>query len=389
MTPRRVIVIGSGPAGLMAAFQAARAGARVQLVEKRKALGRKLLIAGSSGLNVSHELPLPEFAAQYSGSAPHSFWQEVLTDFSPRKWLDFIEQDLGHETFLGTSSRYFVREMKASRMLQSWIRLLESQGVAILRDRECRALASGAVELSDGSRLEADAVILAFGGGSYEPEEEPLRWISLLEKQGIETVPFRPSNVGYHVTWSPGLLQEAEGKPIKNCVLSTSRGKKRGELVITRYGLEGTPIYTVGARGTAFLDLLPEQSVATLREKCLKIRENLSPLRRIKKQLRLCEGTLALLFHETPRDLHANLDLLLSRLKAFPLTLAGTQPLAEAISSAGGVSFHEVHPGTLELKKLPRVFLAGEMLDWDAPTGGFLIQGAVATGFRAATGALA
>ena len=382
--PRNIVVVGSGPAALMAADRlSAYPGLHITLIEKRKAPGRKILIAGSSGLNITNELPVPEFSSHYRGSAPRDFWRGVLDAFSPQDWLRYIDVTLGQETFLGTSGRYFVREMKASKMLRAWLHHLAAQGVRLESSGEMVSFGSGEVQLADGRRFDADAVVLALGGASYEPEEDPLRWISSFESKGIRLEPFHSSNAGYELDWKPEFLKEAEGKPIKNCVFSTERGSKRGEVMVTRYGLEGTPVYTFGCVGDARIDLLPEFSYDEILSRCLSIKENLAPLRRAKKKLPLSEAALALLFHHAPRAMLQDLGQFARLVKAVPLKLTAVRPLTEAISSAGGVHFSEVDSETLMLKKVPGVFCAGEMLDWDAPTGGFLIQGAVSTGVKA------
>jgi uncharacterized flavoprotein (TIGR03862 family) len=404
---RSVVIVGTGPAALMAAdvlsdprFAASATGdekapqsmrLRVTLVEKRRSPGRKILIAGSSGLNITHEMPVAEFARMYTGSMSPEFWQRLLPRFGAREWLQFVENELGRETFLGTSRRYFTREMKGSKLLRAWLERLAARGVSLLPGEECLDFSENAVTLSSGRELEADAIVFALGGASYEPQEEPLRWISFFEKKGIQIQAFRASNVGYRVepaAWNPAFLAEAEGKPLKNLVLHTARGEKRGELVVTRYGLEGTPIYTVGVEGEAWLDLKPEQSFEELLQRCQRVKENLSPLRRIKKQLGLSEAALALLFHHPSKTRVLSLEDWIRLLKQFPIRLVGPQPLSEAISSSGGLSFDEVHEESLSLKRHPHVFCAGEMLDWDAPTGGFLIQGAVSTGWLAGQGVL-
>jgi uncharacterized flavoprotein (TIGR03862 family) len=381
---RSVLVVGTGPAALMAATRlTSYPEIQVTLLEKRKAPGRKILIAGSSGLNITHELPVREFAAQYRGSAPDSFWLEVISQFSPQDWLHFLENQLGQETFLGTSRRYFVREMKASKMLRAWLEYLGKRGVRLRSGSEIVDITSGGVQLVTGEALQADALVLALGGASYEPEEMPLRWVSLFERKGLRVETFQSSNAGYEVNWKKEFLAEAEGRPLKNVVLTTSRGVKRGELVVTRYGLEGTPVYTYGCAGVARLDLLPELSATEIRKKLLTVKENLSPLRRAKKKLGLSEAGLALLFHHCPKEALVSVDAFSEVLKSFPLELVQVRPLTEAISSSGGIHFQELDAKALMLRKLPGVFCAGEMLDWDAPTGGFLIQGAVSTGYSA------
>lgn len=395
---KRVGVIGSGPAALMAAdvLSAATAGKgapEVHLFEKRRGLGRKLLVAGSSGLNISNGLPLEEFARHYTGDP--ALWTRVLRGFTPRDWIEFIEGKLGIPTFEGTSRRYFIEDMKASRFVQAWRQRLESQGVRFHPGQECvgfaREASGVALEFTGIAENHQvfDAVCFALGGGSWEPEENPLRWPAMFKAHGLDFVEFQASNVGYQVRWSEAFLREAEGKPLKNIVLSSPRGSRKGDAMITRYGIEGTPVYFVGARGPVTLDLKPDLSAEQILEKLHKVRENLSPIRRVKKQLGLCEASLALLYHGTPPEiLHApEPGAIASRIKAFPLELGEPQPLSEAISSSGGLALKELDD-SLMLQKFPGVFAAGEMLDWDAPTGGFLLQGCVALGRLAGEGIL-
>jgi hypothetical protein len=381
-----VAVVGSGPAGLMAAFVAAKQGCEVHLFEKRRGAGRKLLIAGSSGLNITYDCPLEEFVTHYSG--PRSRFQTFLQEFSPAQWIEFIEA-LGIPTFKGTSRRYFVEGMKASHLLRAWVDALQKQGTTIhfdheLRDFQCISNGRVRLDFAAGSSFQADAVCLSFGGGSYEEQEVPLRWPEVFKRKGLVFHPFEASNVGFQVDWPAALLTEAEGKPIKNVVLSSSRASRSGDLVITRYGVEGTPVYFAGEVGTVYLDLKPDLSPEKLLSKLTMTKENLSPMRRVKRFLNLSEGALALIFHLTPKERLGDLSALVAALKKFPLQLLARQPLAEAISSSGGLSWAGVSE-QLELVGFPGVFVAGEMLDWDAPTGGFLIQGCVSQGFVAGT----
>lgn len=372
---KKVAVYGSGPAGLMAATRLRGAGAEVHLFERRPSYGRKLLIAGSSGLNITHDAPVEGFIPHYQGFTP-DFWRRVLTAMSPQDWIDWIRA-MGFETFAGTSGRWFVREMKASNLLKAWIEGLKLEGVVLHPGQEWRTRA----EL-DGW----DAVGFFLGGGSWE--ESTPGWLARFPSElGVATEPFYPTNAGYEVAWSDGFLQEAEGKPLKNIVLTTASGEKAGELVVTRYGLEGTPVYFHGTPGPATLDLKPGLTQALIRAKLLSLRENLSPLRRIKKQLQLGEAALALLFHHTPDAVKNDLESMIKRVKAFPLELLRPRPLSESISSGGGVRLDEVmtEPGReLMLRRHPGWFCGGEMLAWTAPTGGFLIQGCVSQGALAA-----
>lgn len=389
----RVAVVGSGPAALMAAETLSAHGVSVSLFEKRKGLGRKLLIAGSSGLNITNSLPLEEFTRHYSG--PPQFWSKVLSQFTPQDWIRFIES-MGIATFEGTSGRYFVENMKASRLLQAWQQRLQERGVEFVLGSECTdfELNSGSGKVSlrfggGGSQREFDGVCFCLGGGSYEPQENPLRWPEMFKRRQIGVTEFEPSNVGYELAWTGAFLEEAEGHPIKRVVLSSPRGSRQGEIVITRYGMEGTPVYFVGKTGPARLDLKPDLTAEQIRSKLAAVKENLSPIRRVKKQLKLEPAALALLFHFGSPEVMKNPDLSkISRLiKAFPIEFGAPRPLTESISSSGGVRLDELDERMM-LKKCPGVFAAGEMLDWDVPTGGFLIQGCVAQGRFAAHGIL-
>ncbi len=385
-----VAIVGSGPAGLMAAVHLAQAGVRVTLFEKRKAIARKLLIAGSSGLNITNTIAIDEFAASYSGPLP--WWRSLLADFSPAAWIAFIE-GLGQETFVGTSGRVFVREMKASKLLKAWTQRLTELGAEWVHDQEWDGLSRVAgsdrirVSFVGGLSREFDAVCLALGGGSYEPDEYPLRWPNWFKQQGIRFHEFSASNVGYEVDWSAALLKEAEGLPLKNIEFTSSKGTKKGDLVITQYGLEGTPIYTLAEVGECRLDLKPDLDHRQIVEKLVAVRENWSPIRRLNKQLGLAPAARALVFHHAPRGALETIESLAACLKRFPIKLLRPRSLAEAISSRGGIDLDEVN-ADLMLKQFPGVFVAGEMLDWDAPTGGWLIQGCVSQGARAARGIL-
>jgi hypothetical protein len=370
----------------MAATVLADAGWDVTVFEKRKAPGRKLLVAGSSGLNITYGCPPDEFARRYGASEER--FRGLLAGFGPRDWTGFIEGRLGIPTFEGTSRRWFVEGMKAPALLKAWTELVTRLGARFEFGRELSGLEKGPVlTFADGSSARFDAAVIALGGGSWEPQESPLRWPSAFSALGVAMEPFRSSNAGFAVPWPSKLLEEAEGQPIKNVVLSSSKGSRAGDLVITAYGIEGTPVYFAGVEGEVRLDLKPDLDVRAVEERLSRTRENLSPMRRAQKLLGLGVGAQALVFHLAPAEARKDLGALARVIKAFPLTLGRAQPLAEAISSSGGVRWDELD-SSLMLRKCPGVFLAGEMIDWDAPTGGFLIQGCVATGFTAARAAI-
>jgi uncharacterized flavoprotein (TIGR03862 family) len=369
----------------MAAYILARAGIKVTLFEKRKAPGRKLLIAGSSGLNVSYDGEPSELASHYRG--PHSHFGEVFRVFSREDWLSFIAS-LGLETFKGTSRRYFVREMKASGLLKAWTDQLRALGVEFEFSCELTDFGDGFVEFNRGAKKNFSAVGFFLGGGSWEPEETPLRWPKIFSDKGIRFMDFQASNSGFEVAWPEKFLQEAEGKPLKSIELTTSQGRRKGELMVTAYGLEGTPVYAIGETGEVYLDLKPDLSAVEITTKLLADKkENLSPMRRIKKDLKLCEASLALLFHLTIPAQKNDLSAMIKAIKRFPLRLGDRRPLQESISSSGGLDFSELTQ-ELMLNRFPGFFAGGEMLNWDAPTGGFLIQASVSQGAFVAKGIL-
>ena len=383
----KVAIVGSGPAGLMAASQLAKNPAfEIHLFERRSGLGRKLLIAGSSGLNISHHLSDEDFAAHYEGWGK-SYWENLFQSFGPKEWIGFIEKELGLETFLGTSDRYFVREMKASSLLKKWTDDLKSRGVVVHPEHELTDFETthGQVLLSfnrESERWSFEKAAFFLGGGSWEEVQPP--WVELFKRKGISFEEFSPSNVGYEIAWSHEFLKEAEGKPLKKVKMQSSRGQKLGELVVTSYGLEGTPVYFLGHVGTAYLDLKPDLTLAQIQKRLNDVTENFSPIRRVKQKLDLCEASLALLFHHTPPGIKNDLVLISERIKMFPIELLRPRPLLEAISSKGGVVLGGLSLD-LELKAFPGIYCGGEMLDWDAPTGGFLIQACVSQGAYVAT----
>lgn len=380
-----VAVVGSGPAGLMVATVLAKAGITVHVYEKKRGPAAKLLLAGRSGLNISHHCTDRPIWEYYQGV--ESQFKRIIERFSVNQWLEFVNA-LGIETFLGTSRRYFIKTLKAAPLLKAWIQFLKGKGVRFFYGMENSGFESGldgvVLEFNHDptQKKEFSAACLCFGGASWEPKETPLRWPQIFKSKEIEMTAFAASNAGFNVDWSAAFLKEAEGLPLKNIGLKSSGGAGLGELVITEYGLEGTPVYNLKKPEIIFLDLKPDMSHADIYEKLNSVREKLSPLRRIKKTLGLCEATLALLYHHAPNGKSLDLQEWVEWIKRFPVELKSRRGLKEAISSSGGVKWCELNE-SLMLKKFPGVFVAGEMLDWDAPTGGFLIQGCVSLGFVA------
>ncbi|MDH4468142.1 MAG: TIGR03862 family flavoprotein [Bacteriovoracaceae bacterium] len=383
---KRVAVVGSGPAALMAAYELSKQNISVTIFEKRSLVGWKLLVAGSSGLNIGNDYPIGEFLKYLKCENDfRSLIETPLQNFFTDRWLIFMEKILGLEVFLGTSRRYFVREMKSANFVKRWTDVLLAQGVTLQFGYEFTNFEGQEIHFKtkDNSYIKEnfDHIFLYLGGGSWEKTDP--QWPKIFEQKGIKITPFKSSNTGYHVDWNQDFLKEALRLPIKNVVFETSLGRKQGDLLVTEYGLEGTPIYFYGTSGEAILDLSPdrsyEQIIKKLREKESKTSIR-SPMKLVKKYLSLSPAALSLLFFYTSEVEKKSLELFVSKIKRMPIVLGQPRPLDESISSKGGVCLSEINPN-FSLKKLPNISLGGEMLDWDAPTGGFLILSCVAQGY--------
>ena len=393
-----VVVVGAGPAGLMAAEAMAAAGVRVAVYDHTPTPARKLLLAGRGGLNLTHSEPLDTFAARYG--MQESLFRDLLADFSPsdlRGWA----AGLGIETFVGSSGRVFPVQMKASTLVRAWLRRLEGQGVTLHSrhrwtgwDGEGRLLFRSV----DGAEVMAAprATLLALGGASWPRTGSDGAWTGLLAARGVEIAPLRPSNMGFDVPWTDHLRDRFAGQPVKSVGLSFGGRHLKGEFVITATGIEGGAVYALSAplrdaverdgRAGLTIDLLPDLDEAELLRR-LRRRgaESLSTF--LKKALSLT-GTRAALLREfaPPADL-ADPAALARHIKGLTVPVTGIRPLDRAISSAGGILLSELDR-SLMLKRLPGTFAAGEMLDWEAPTGGYLLQGCFALGLRAGRGIL-
>jgi hypothetical protein len=387
----------------MAAEVLSQAGLNVTVYDATPSVGRKFLMAGKGGMNITHSEPFEKFLSRYG--TRHAELEPMLNDFSPdalRAWI----QGLGVETFVGTSGRVFPTEMKAAPLLRAWLHRLRSSGVQFrVRHRWLGWAENGLrFDTPDGERIiQADAVILALGGGSWPQLGSTGVWQSLLTQRGIAVEPLKPANCGFETAWSDYFRERFAGQPLKpvNILFINQNGEsfnQQGELTIAEYGLEGGLIYAlsaplreeIAASGSALiqLDLLPDRSLANIIDRLGKPRGKDSLGNHLRKRLGISGAKAALL-----REVLSAADMddpgkLAKALKALPITLTATRPIAEAISSAGGVSFKELDPH-LMLRKFPGVFVAGEMLDWEAPTGGYLLTACLATGRAAGLGALA
>lgn len=385
------VVIGGGPAGLMAAEQLLLAGHRVDLFDAMPSLGRKLLLAGIGGLNITHAEPSPAFLARYAEAEPPL--APLLSRFDAQALREWVH-DLGVQTFVGSSGRVFPQEMKAAPLLRRWLHRLRGLGLQIhTRHRWTGWGEAGELLLAAPAgeqRCQADVTVLALGGGSWARLGSDGAWMPWLAARGVALAPLRPANGGFEAAWSP-ILQQRAGSPLKNISLRLpwlSLPARKGECVLTRTGLEGSLIYAhsaairdrIEAQGRAeiVLDLLPDMSPDHLLAALQKPRGKLTQSRQWQR-LGL-EGVKASLLREgiSLAEL-ADAAALARRIKALTVTLLATRPLDEAISSAGGVTWPALTP-ELMLKELPGVFCAGEMLDWEAPTGGYLLTACWATG---------
>ena len=377
-----VLVVGAGPAGLMAAEQAAQAGMRVAVAEAMPSPARKFLMAGKSGLNLT-KAEKPEAFLQYFDAI--SSLKPILSEFGPDEVIGFAE-GLGQEVFTGSTGRVFPIRMKASPLLRAWLARLDALGVVLLRrHRWIGPLTPHEQHLFETPKgkvpLTAGALILALGGASWARLGSDGAWQRAVAAAGVPIVPMQASNVGMWRAWSAH-MKPFFGQPVKNVELTVAGQRSRGEFVITQSGVEGGAIYALGRmlRQTplAQIDFAPQLSLQVLRAMISNRKPKDSLGNFLRKSIKLDATKRALLF-ELTRPMPRDTEGLVTAIKAAPLTLAGSRTIDEAISTAGGLSWEALTP-ELMLKDVPGVFCAGEMLDWDAPTGGYLITACFATG---------
>ncbi|MBS0349707.1 MAG: TIGR03862 family flavoprotein [Proteobacteria bacterium] len=394
---KSIVIIGGGPAGLMAAEILSQSGAKVDLYDAMPSLGRKFLMAGRGGLNFTHSEPYQTFITRY-GSRQNEI-NTHLKHFRPDDLLTWAKQ-LNIETFIGSSGRVFPKGMKASPLLRAWLQRLQADGVTFhLRHRWTGWQHSLLVfDAPHGViKVKPDATILALGGASWPKLGSRGDWVPWLTQQGIEVNPFRAANCGFTVNWSKHFSEKFHGQPIKSVVLSFKNFKQLGEFIVTKTGVEGSLIYATSAvlreqielTGSAIikLDLAPGSSREKLLKALARPRGSRSITNHIKKATGIQGVKVGLLYEFLPKQDFANIEKLVDTIKMLPIALATPAPIATAISSAGGVRFEQVD-GNLMLRKMPGVFCAGEMLDWEAPTGGYLLTACFATGRGAGQGVL-
>jgi uncharacterized flavoprotein (TIGR03862 family) len=400
---RSVVIIGGGPAGLMAAETLIGAGIRVAVYEAMPSPGRKFLRAGMGGLNLTHSEPREQFLARYG--TRRAWLEPILNAFGPedvRQWA----QGLGFESFVGTSGRVFPVGMKALPILRAWLKRLDEAGVVFhTRHRFIDVIPRrGITPLSlrfdspDGIKtVLADAVILALGGGSWRRLGSNAAWIPLLAEHEVTIAPLKPANCGFDVAWSEHFKTKFDGAPLKTVVVSFKDLRQQGEFIVTKEGVEGSLIYALsapirdeietGGKAVIFLDLAPGWTQARLTEALARPRGSRSTAGHLEKTVGLKGVKAGLLWEFVPRDDFSHPEKLSAAIKNLPIPLLAPRPIDEAISTAGGVAF-EALDERLMLKALPGVFCAGEMLDWEAPTGGYLLTACMSTGRWAAEGVM-
>ena len=397
---KSVMVIGAGPAGLMAAERLCAAGLKVDVYDAKPSACRKFLLAGVGGMNITHSEPYADFIQRYYDKAQ---WLETsIRDFDAdalRQWI----HDLGIETFIGTSGRVFPSDMKAAPLLRNWLKRLREAGVQFhMRHKMIELKANQATFDHDGERVSvnADAIILAMGGASWPKLGSDGAWYQVLLQQGVEVAPLESANCGFYGDWSEHLQAKFAGNPLKDMAFSftTLNGQlvsRKGECIVTKDGLEGSLVYafskylrdTIKQTGeaTLFIDLLPAYSEQQLLTKLSKTKPKESFSKYLKRTVGLSGIKSALLYETYEKSAWQTPQGLAACLKSIPVRLHQVKPIAEAISSAGGVCESSVDEH-LMLKNMPGVFCAGEMLDWEAPTGGYLLTACFATGHRASAG---
>jgi uncharacterized flavoprotein (TIGR03862 family) len=397
-----VAVIGAGPAGLMAAEVLTQGGARVTIYDAMPSAGRKFLMAGRGGLNLTHSEALPEFLQRYGAAMPHL--APAVAAFPPdalRAW----SEALGQPTFVGSSGRVFPESFKASPLLRAWLRRLDAMGVRlVLRHRWTGWDGDGRLlfQTPDGERIvDARATVLALGGASWPRLGSDGGWVETLVARGVSVTPLLPSNCAFGVQWSPVFLERHAGFPLKGIALSFGGSSVRGEIILTQTGIEGGPVYALSAslreeihaHGSAvlFVALRPDMSTSELTTRLSAPRGKSSLATHLRKKLNLTPAGIGLMQEAAlalgdPLTLMP-MDELAVNVNSVPVLLTSVAPIARAISTAGGIAFDELDADFM-IRRLPGLFAVSEMLDWEAPTGGYLLQASFATGAAAGRGAL-
>jgi uncharacterized flavoprotein (TIGR03862 family) len=402
-TPRRAIVIGGGPAGLMAAEVLSAGGVQVDLYDAMASVGRKFLLAGKGGMIITHSEDIEAFAGRYGKRRPEvETWLDGFTPQQVREWI----HGLGIDTFVGSSGRVFPTDMKAAPLLRAWLHRLRESGVRFHMRHRWLGWREGALLFAtpDGERLDsADATVLALGGASWARLGSDGAWAPLLKERGVDVAPLVPMNCGFDAAWSGHFSSRHAGAPLTTVALAVEdvdgrRLYRKGQFVVTAGGIEGSLVYALSGairdrilrdgQATVHIDLLPDHDAARVMQEVLHPRGTRSMSSHLQSRLGI-KGVKSGLLHEAlSKAEYADPERLARALKALPVTLLRPRPIDEAISSGGGVRFEALASNAGMLRALPGVFVAGEMVDWEAPTGGYLLTACFGSGRAAGQGAL-
>ncbi len=388
MSKQNITIIGGGPASLMLACSLDAEKYNISIYEKNAALGRKFLVAGKGGFNLTHSENIEQFIERYH---PKQFVEPFLNHFSnidSRQWL----KSIGIETYVGTSKRVFpVKGIKPIEVLYAIESVLKKNKVSIYYNHEWKGWENDDVKFSLGTEtkvVKTEIVVFALGGASWKVTGSVGDWTSYFEEKGIHITPFYPSNCAYKINWNQELLKYIAGQALKNCEFYCGNMRKKGEVVLTHFGIEGSGIYSLSKeireqlirnqKAELYIDFKPELSLREIQSR-FENRGKLSIKDILEKKINLSATQIHLLKHQTTKEAYNQPEMMSRWIKKFPLTISDFAPLDDAISTVGGIDLEEVN-GKLELKKLPNHYCIGEMIDWDAPTGGYLLQACFSMG---------
>ena len=379
MREKQIVIIGAGPAGLMAAQTLAEKGFKVHVYEQNKAAARKFLVAGNGGFNLTHSEEIDNFIQKYD--APEI--QNIVKNFDNQKVISWLS-NIGITTYVGSSGKIFpTKNFKPIQVLKAWLERLEKLGVEIHYEHQFVDFDEHFVyfkNIDNDFKIKYSKLILAMGGGSWKKTGSDAKWIQILEEKGIQINPLESANSGYN---TPEIFNQLQGQYLKNIQVSFLGNCKIGEVVFTKYGIEGSPVYFMNRFTRKFdfpltidIDLKPNLSEIEILEQ-LKSSEKISPI--LKKNLKLSTTAINLL-KTLDKETYTNIAVLAKLIKSFPIKVLSFRPIDEVISTAGGISFSAL-TRNLELENFPNVYCIGEMIDWEAPTGGYLLQACFSTGF--------
>lgn len=388
-----VAIIGGGPSALMLAAMLDEKKYNVHIYEKNAALGRKFLVAGDGGFNLTHSEDIESLITRYT---PHNFLDQVLRDFTNQDLCNWL-QDIGIETYTGSSKRIFpVEGIKPIEVLNAFLEKIKSNHVHIHPHHEWKgwSVNHGLIFMNKETEVlvDADISVFALGGASWKVTGSDGGWLNLFQEKGIETIPFQGSNCGYKIDWPKEFIAKHEGHWLKNIAVSTEAQSKKGELIVTSFGIEGGAIYALSPMlrkqlretGTAKIqiDFKPQLTNEGILQKISKA-GNKSITKILSDDIKLTETHIDLLKVFVSKEDFLNVETLARKIKSFSISIVGTAPMEEAISTVGGIALSEVDEN-FQLNKIPNKYVIGEMLDWDAPTGGYLLQGCFSMGARVA-----